>query len=475
MASKTTLNAQNLEALGAAQLAELLMEISEGNANAKRRLRLELAGVESPDKLANEIRKRLTAIGASTVNVGWRTLKGFRGDLNTQRRLIIEQVFTASPQDALDLMWQLIGLGASVIERTSDASGGVIDIFKTACQDLARIAVAAKPDLDGLLDLVCASQLANIYGQNDEIIPLLAPLIGEDGLLRLRSLIAAAAKEPAAVVAKARPVKRWRKRVLAATESLRKRSRADSVRVALLAIADALGDVDAFIALLSDAYQPESAVKIADRLLRAGRPADALKALDGVRPGARPELPKDWVDARIAALEALDRKDEAQVVRLERFRRTLQPDYLRAYLKRLPDFDDIEAEDEQLDWAKSFPDANAALALFIGWPSLERAAETVVRRVTEMDGDRAQPLTSAADRLSSRYPFAAMLLHRQIVEASLISTREQGHAAAALPFLEAESLARHIDDFGRYATHAAWLKKLSDTYQRRSAFWKALP
>ncbi|SBW14717.1 hypothetical protein BR10RB9215_C11555 [Brucella sp. 10RB9215] len=33
MASKTTLNAKNLEALGAKRLAELLIEISTGNAN----------------------------------------------------------------------------------------------------------------------------------------------------------------------------------------------------------------------------------------------------------------------------------------------------------------------------------------------------------------------------------------------------------------------------------------------------------
>ena len=40
MASKTNLNAKNLEALGAERLAALLLEISAGNAAAKRRLRL---------------------------------------------------------------------------------------------------------------------------------------------------------------------------------------------------------------------------------------------------------------------------------------------------------------------------------------------------------------------------------------------------------------------------------------------------
>ena len=45
MASKTTLNAKNLEALGAERLAQLLIEVSTGNAAAaKRKLRMALAG-----------------------------------------------------------------------------------------------------------------------------------------------------------------------------------------------------------------------------------------------------------------------------------------------------------------------------------------------------------------------------------------------------------------------------------------------
>jgi len=59
---KKALNAKNLEALGAERLAELLIEIGAGDAAAKRRLRLELAGAESPAEAAREIRKRLSAI-----------------------------------------------------------------------------------------------------------------------------------------------------------------------------------------------------------------------------------------------------------------------------------------------------------------------------------------------------------------------------------------------------------------------------
>lgn len=59
MTSKTTLNAKNLEALSAARLAELLIEISTGNAHHKRRLRMELVGNSSSVELAREVCKRL--------------------------------------------------------------------------------------------------------------------------------------------------------------------------------------------------------------------------------------------------------------------------------------------------------------------------------------------------------------------------------------------------------------------------------
>ena len=48
-------------------------------------------------------------------------------------------------------------------------------------------------------------------------------------------------------------------------------------------------------------------------------------------------------------LDALQRVDEAQVLRLAFFQAQLSPSHLRAYLDRLPDFDDVAAEDRALD------------------------------------------------------------------------------------------------------------------------------
>lgn len=92
MASKTTLDAKNLEALSAERLAQLLIEVSTGNAAAKRKLRLALANAQSPGEAAREITKRLTSIARARSLITWKNRKALVTDLETQRRAIVEQI-----------------------------------------------------------------------------------------------------------------------------------------------------------------------------------------------------------------------------------------------------------------------------------------------------------------------------------------------------------------------------------------------
>ncbi len=79
MASGKTLNAANLQALGAAQLAELLIEISKGNAAAQRRLRLALAGSGGAAEAARAIIKRVGSIARARTWLDWQKIKPFVG------------------------------------------------------------------------------------------------------------------------------------------------------------------------------------------------------------------------------------------------------------------------------------------------------------------------------------------------------------------------------------------------------------
>ncbi|ESQ83151.1 hypothetical protein AEAC466_14920 [Asticcacaulis sp. AC466] len=468
MASKTTLNASNLEALGAGRLAELLMEISTGNANAKRLLRMELAGLDSPDKLIREIRKRLTAIAAATVTVGWRSLKGFKSDLNTQRRLIVEQVAKASPAEALDLMWQFIAMADGVLDRAADASGEVLAIFRQACDDLGPIATEARPSLDELAPRVVDAVLGNGYGQANGVIAAVATALGADGLRQVRASVLAGAGQPdTRAPTRSRKTSRWRRNRSQVRDAPQRQPRAHAVRLALLAIADALGDVDAYIALQPDPRLPDVAAHIADRLLKAGRAAEALTALDV----ARGVHPPEWDAVRLEVLQALGRTDAAQAFRLQIFHRTLNPDHLRAYLKRLPDFDDVEAEDAALDQVETVRDAQAALAFLVRWPSLDRAARVVLRRAGEIDGHADEVLAPAAEKLETRYPLAATILLRRMIDMILTGFQTHDYERAAAYYADIRRLAPRIDDFDGMETHEAYDARLKASHGRKAAFW----
>jgi hypothetical protein len=198
MASKTTLNAGNLEALGAPRLAELLMEIGKGDAAIKRRLRLELASLQSAGDVAREVRKRLKTIARSRSFIDWQKRKSFVQDLEMQRRAIVDQVAKTDPAEALDLMWEFLALGNSVFARCDDGHGAVMDVFHQAADDLGDIAKAAEPSPGPLADRLFAALGENDYGQYDRLIEILAPALGAEGLDHQKTLLLELAATPIA-------------------------------------------------------------------------------------------------------------------------------------------------------------------------------------------------------------------------------------------------------------------------------------
>jgi hypothetical protein len=196
MPAKTTLNAKNLEALGATRLAELLIEISTGNAAHKRRLRLELAGSQSSSEIAREVRKRLSSISRARTFINWRRVKETRTDLDTQRRMIVDTIAPSDPVEAFELIWQFLALADTIFARSDDGSGTLIGVFHQACEDAGRIAQMAGVDSGALAERVFKARQDNGYGQFDNLITDMVPALGHSGLERLKSLIIAWSKEP---------------------------------------------------------------------------------------------------------------------------------------------------------------------------------------------------------------------------------------------------------------------------------------
>lgn len=469
-ASRKTVGLDTLAALGAERLAAILVELADNDAEVRRRLRLELAAQQGGDSIAAEIGKRLTALRSARSFVDWQKRREFVRDLDLQRAMITDRVAPTRPDLALDLMWRFLDLAEPVMGRVDDSSGSVGDVFRLACEELGAIAAKARPDPVVLADRVFAALLANDYGVYDGLVPVMVPALGEAGAAHLKSRLA---------------------QMLADQKAGGRDWRADAARRALQDIADGQGDVDAYIALvpMDERSRPHAGAEIGRRLLAAGRAAEALAALEASGPkrerAARARDDEDlhlaeygygdsssaWEEAYIEALDATGQPEQAQRLRWAAFEERLSSTQLRAYLKRLPDFDDVEAEDRAMEHALGFRSFSAALHFFHDWPDQARAAQLVLTRSAEIDGNLYFLLDPAAQLIEGKHPLAATLLRRAMIEDTLEGAKHTRYKHAARHLLECASLAPGIQDFGAFETHDAFVARLRARHSRKSGFW----
>lgn len=224
----------------------------------------------------------------------------------------------------MERLLAFLALGEPTAGRADDSNGLLKPIFTDACADFAAAIGALHPDLQfQWAQLGYAAVEADGYGLLDALPESIISRLARPALTALRQSLTEKHDALPPEDAKAN----------------RYDYRPTFLLTSLAAIADALGDVDAFIAAeLRKGPRLRDDAGIAMRLMRAGRAQDALDHLNTVDPANIMRM-TPIEDARIDVLDALGRKDDAQAERWRAFERRLSPEPLRAFLKRLPDFD----------------------------------------------------------------------------------------------------------------------------------------
>lgn len=438
--SRKAVNAANLAALGAERLADLLMEAADADPALKRRVRMELAGEAGADHLALEIGKRLTAIEGRRSKIHWRKYKAFVRDLEVQRAMIAGPLAELDPRMALETLWRFLRLAEGIFRRTDDGRGEIAGVFEAAVADAGALTARAKADPAHV-----AEQVVGLIEDNDEVLEGLAGAV-------------IPALEPAGVEA-------LRVRLTAAWTG---RSRPPpALRRAIQHVADAQGDVEGFIATIpaAEARLAPAGAEIARRLLAAGRVEDALAALAKSAPltTGRTLLPgvQDWEEVYLAALEADGQGELAQEMRWAAFEKRLAADRLRAFLKRLADFDDVEAEDRAMAYAQGFAGFSEALRFFVEWPAASQAATLVLARGEEIEAGKVALLEAAAAMLAGRHPLAATLVLRAMIADTLRWARAALYGDAERQLGEVIALAEQIEDWRGFEDHLAFIRRMA--------------
>jgi hypothetical protein len=452
-----TITAEALLRLGPEALAGVLIEHAGADPILRKKLRMLLAAKEGAGDLIAELGKRIRTIGRSRSFVDWEKRKGLVQELAHLRATIVDTLASQEGRAAADLMWQFLGIADNVLARTDDSGGRVDDVFGQAMEDLGRLC-AGLPERDpiAIARRVLAIVDGDGFGSSGTVIQHLSDALGCEGRAELREVTETAI----AALPKASTDEGWQ---------IDSRRRQLARRLAILA--DLENDVDGYIAALSQgAMETAFAADIAERLIGAGRPAEALEWLKRSR---RPFEDEDTaqIDLQVQALEALGKSDDAQEVRWAYFRKTLNAEYLRAYLKRLPDFADFEAERKAFEIAAVHRSAETALAFFVTWPNLLRADQLVRARLTELGGAAYYTLRPAAEALEEKYPAAATGLYRRMVESVLDRGSSKQYSYAARDLRSCARLADRLAAEPGVEDHEGFMTRLNQRHGRKYGFW----
>lgn len=448
--AKKTLSVANLQTLGEARLATLLMELASEDAGWKRRLRMELAAEVGAADLALEIDKRLTTLEGSRARVSWRKRPELIADLQALRRIIVERLAAMDARLGFDRLVVWFDLYPGLAARVKDPKGELATMFDAASGDLAKAASAAGVEVAAPVLLEALNTRLSEWGA----------WVGRGAQGLDRPLAQA---------------------VLTGLTQGRPRP---TGRLALVVrkLADRAGDLDAWIAALAedDRTKPEIGAEIARRLAEAGRAPEARAALDAARPvspdrqrwGRRepeppPPPPEVWSTAEIAVMEAEGDARGASDARWMLFERTLAEAPLKAEIAKLPDFEDVVATDRALAHAAAFPDATAGLRFLMNWPAHRETADMILARPGDLRGS-ADEVPLWIGRLEGRYPAAALVLIRaRAVALTRLALSAGGEEVGQLVH-HAEGLATQIGDEG----HDGFLTALEEAARPVRRGWR---
>ncbi|MCX5953005.1 MAG: hypothetical protein NTZ40_05820 [Cyanobacteria bacterium] len=531
MAGRASLNAKNLEALGPARLAALLLQHTEGNAAARRALRLALAEQQGPLEMAQEVRKRLAAVERSSSWLDQKRRDALLADLDRQRQAIAGPIAAHDPDLALELLWRFLDLAKSLADRCECVDDAELPLFHQASADLGLVACRAKGSTAALAEQVAAALLENDLGQYDHLIEHLKEALKAEGLEQLRQIMESH-RPPSRAEDETEedgdgyifaPIFNsdyepdgdedfdieaevdfvvdfdvdFESDYGDESESGYEdeyddedddydldpdpTDRDQTVRLAMLAIADALGDAEAYLAEYRDHQpaalkQPLVAARVAQRLTAAGRAAEALALLDGAQPlpHQTPPGPGPWIDARIAALDQLQRGDEAQQLRWRFALLRLSSPHLRDYLKRLPAFEDGEAQERALDLVLQHPYLGPALEFLHQWPDRRRCASLILARPAELDRADEKLLAAVAEALEADQPLAATLCLRTLIETILVEGRSNRYRHGVRHLASCRRLATTIAAWEMFPKHNSYINELLYAYGHRIGFMNQL-
>jgi hypothetical protein len=466
-AKKAKLDRDGLTALGLERLIEIALDEAALNTSFKKRLNAALAGISGAAGVAKLIDSRLTALEKSGTRIRWQKERAFGNDLDSIAASIIKEFGAVDPGMALERLIRFVSGYEGIAERVNDSSGRIAGIYVQACEAAGRLAPLVPADQQARIPALISPGLQGMdyHGVKTLLAVRIAAALSPDVLTVWDQTLAAVMKIPAGTT------------FLPAIVYVRR------------AIADARGDLDAYVAI--EEALPEALrepVVVAERLYDAGRHAEALiwvrkprKSRIGfarrvdILSGDLKALPdKDRLEAAI--LDGMKDRSASQAVRWKIFEQGLDPEILREYIAKAGDFEEFEALDKAFAFVEQHREPHAALRFYLAWPRLDLAARYVVARWGVWEGEFYEFLLPAAEAFEAAdYPAAATALYRALLDRIIGRGLSEAYGYGADYLVRLSALAKRPGGNDGLMSHADYVADLRRQHVRRHGFWDRIP
>jgi hypothetical protein len=445
-----------LEAISKPDLIAWLVERCQNDEGLRTSL-LDLATPkENAAALVSEIRDRLhQAWQLAKHRDGWKMALPISRELDQVLASIQNLIDKGCPREAQTLLVEFLTMAEHGAGQVDDSDGHLDSRCDEAMTLWGQAWAKIEPrDVEQLAGLVYERIRSDGCTSRDKMISKFAEALGTEGLRALQARLKGdleALPQP--------DLKRQNRQAYGRTRIIQW----------LKEIADALGNVDEYIALVESEQQSHvEAVPIARRLFAAGRLQEALAYVEKCTSRFASSESSDYPKLKSQILVALGRKDEAREILWQEFADYPSMFRFEPILALTPDEDKAEARKRAAALAESHRSPEQAAYFLVQINDLDRAAQLVQQRLAEMSGMSYTTLAEVAQALAQSHPLQAWNLYRILLLDVLNRAHSKAYHHAADYLMQMEELSRKTDMQSQQAELVAALRQ---THGRKSSFW----
>jgi hypothetical protein len=457
--NETESAAESLAALGADQLAALLVELAQSNPDVARRItRLTSSESQNVRRFKSALsalkrRKRFVSYAESSTYA--KRLRDILSDLEAP---------TTDPATGAALVAEFIRCDSAALDACDDSNGSIGGVFRIDATEIFVRFAAQSPDKNVIADLLLDLIRQDDYGVRYRLLESASQFLPKEKLRQLADQlwmagVSARASEDTHDPESARSFLRPGNREFRLVDELARQ----------------LNDPDLFERASRESDPPlgvAARTEIAQVWLSAGKPRTALEWIESIDP-SQTFWARERDDVLRAIHEKLGNRDEVERLAWKRFREGRSAAGLEELLRVIGEQhrdDIVTSEAERILSEPGFRAGEAAY--LIDCDLLALAAKYVVDRRQEIDGhdwSRLVPLAKALQRTGEH--LAATIVFRALLDATLERGYSPAYSHAAKHLRHLDQLEAAVIDWGDIPPHDAYTSALRASHGRKSSSW----